>query len=68
MVVGDLAVVEHFLALGQFLARQRCRVFGIIGQFRQDVVTLGIDVIAQEGGVDTRIGGELLLVKILDKA
>ena len=66
MVVGDLAVVEHLLALGQLLARQRRGVFGVVGQFGQDVGTLRIDVVAQIGGVDTRIGGVFLLVEALD--
>ena len=66
MVVGDLAVVEHLLALGQLLARQGRGVFGIVGQPRQDVGTLGIDVITQIGGIHTRISGVFLLVETLD--
>ena len=66
MVVGDLAVVEHLLALGQLLARQRRGVFGVVGQFRQDARALRIDIVAQIGGIHTRIGGVFLLVEALD--
>ena len=65
MVVGDLAVVEHLFALGQLFPRQRRSVFGIVGQLCKDVGALRIDVIAQIGCVNTRIGGIFLFVETL---
>ena len=67
MMVGDLAVVEHLLALGQFLSLDALHQ-GEIGLHAVEYLrTFGIDVVTQEGGVHTRISGELLLVKALDK-
>ena len=74
MVVGHLRGVEHALGLGQRLATQRPHQLGIDGlpthlglkQAVHHLRTLGVDVVAQELGVDTRIGGQLALVKRLD--
>ncbi len=74
MVVGHLRGVEHALGLWQRLATQRPHQLGIDGlpahlglkQAVHHLRTLGVDIVAQELGVDTRIGGQLALVKCLD--
>ena len=66
VVVGHLRVVEHFLRFQQGGACQGCRQRLVVAQPLQDARTLGIDVIAEEGGIDTRIGGDLLLIQRLN--
>ena len=67
MVVGHLAVVEYLLRLEERFPGQCARINGIIFQSLQNFRTLGIDVIAQESGIHTRIGGHLLFIQRLDE-
>ena len=68
MVVGHLAVVKHFLALGQLAQRQHgSRQIGIRHHGLHDARNLRIDVVAQVSGIDTWIGGEFLLIEALDE-
>ena len=65
MVVGNLRTVEDLLALLQFLAHQGLYERRVRRDALQDARTFSVDVVREVGGVDTRIGGELLLVKAL---
>ena len=74
VVVGDLRRVEHLLRLQQRLAAQRADEFGIgchTGKLRLEEAVHGlrtfrVDIVGQESGVDTRIGGQFLFVELLD--
>ena len=67
MVVCDFGCVEHFLRLWEFLAVERCGELLISSYSLQDVRTLGIDVIAEIGGIDTGRGGVFLFLKALNQ-
>ena len=75
MVVRHLRVVKHLLALLQRFATQGLDegsielLSGQLGEVQSvhDLRALGIDIVRQEGGIDTRIGGELLLIETLDE-
>ena len=67
MVVGHLGVVEHLLRLRQRLALERGGEGLVAAQPLQDARTLGVDVVAEVGGVHAGIGGNLLLVEGLDE-
>ena len=66
VVVRDLRIVEHLLRFCQGSSLQRCGPGLIPPQPLQDGRTFGIDVIAQERGIYTRISRDLLLVERLD--
>ena len=66
MVVGNLLVVEHLLRFHKRLAEQRHCERLIVAQSFKDILALGVDIIAQVCGVDTRIGCHLLLVERLN--
>ena len=66
MVVGHLRAVEDLLALFQFLAHQWLNKWRIGSDALQDGRTFGIDIVREVGGIDTRIGGELLLIEALN--
>ena len=68
MVVGDLAVVEHLLALGYPGGKHRSCNIGVWSHAPQYVGYFRIDVVRQIGGVDTRVSGHLFLIQTLDKA
>ena len=68
MVVGYFAVVKYFLGLGQlvskhWLGKSCVRLHGL-----HDARDLGVDVVAQESGVDTWIGRDFFLIKRLNKS
>ena len=76
MVVGHFLVVKHLLGFGQgpcsFFAvslQSQQRRYGreIILYSRQRTRHFGIEVIAQIGGVHTRIGGQPFLIQRLDQ-
>ena len=67
VVVGDAARVEHLLAFQQFLAAQGAEQVAVgLADAVEDGLALAVDVVAQIGGIDTRIGGHLLFVQTLD--
>ena len=66
MVVGHLGVVEHLLRLVELLSFERGGEHLVVCQSLQDAGALGVDVVAQVGRVDTRIGRHLLLIERLD--
>ena len=66
VVVGDFRRVEHALRLPQHLSSQRRKELAVfLHQSLQCLRTLRIDVVAEILCVNTRIGGEFLLVKSL---
>ena len=65
MVVGHLGGVEHLLRLGQLLPGQCLHERLVASESSQYGRTFGIDIITQELGVHTRIGGEFALVESL---
>ena len=69
MVVGHLRIVKDVLRFGKLLSflKQLAREGFVSTQALQDAGALGIDIIRQESGIDTRISDHLLLVKALDK-
>ena len=67
MVVGDLTVVEYFLALLQWLALDTLHQREVLPQAIEYLRAFGIYVIGQEGGIHTRVSGELLLIERLYK-
>ena len=67
MVVRHLRVIEYLFRLWQCNAIQRsCQNFIITKSF-QDAGTFRINIITQESGIDTRIGGNFLFIKRLDQ-
>ena len=75
VMVGDLRRVEHTLGLRQRLAPKGAHQLSVWSHTRKlsleeavhDLRTLGIDIVAEEGGINTRIGGQLHLVELLDE-
>ena len=75
MVVGHLRRVEHLLRLLQRLPAQGSHQLGVgrlacearLEEPVHGLRALGVDVVAQEGGVHARIGGQLHLVELLDE-
>ena len=67
MVIGNLRVIKHFLALRQFLIHQRSGKLRIIHQPFQGIGNFRIDIITKESRVHTRVGCHLLLVERLDQ-
>ena len=65
MMIRYLTVVEHSLALWQLMAYQRSCSSTYIRQIGDNARTLGIDIIRQETGIDTRIAGQFLLIQAL---
>ena len=65
MMICHLTVVEHPLALWQLMAYQRSCSSTHIRQIGDNARTLGIDIIRQETGIDTRIAGQFLLIQAL---
>ena len=68
MVVGYLRIVEHLLRFVQLGTGKWSRPCFIRLDTCQYARAFWIDVIAQEGGIYTRVGGNLLFVKRLDQA
>ena len=69
MVVGNLAVVKHLFAFWDARSiEHRLGERGIGHHVAQNFGHFGIDILAKIGGIDTRIGGYLLLVERLDEA
>ena len=67
MVVGHFRGIEHFLRLRKWLAFERLRELLIAPQTSECLRAFGIDIVAEEGRIHTRIGGELLLVEALNQ-
>lgn len=65
MMICHLAIVEHPLALRQLATYQRSCSSTHIRQIGDNARTLGIDIIRQETGIDTRIAGQFLLIQAL---
>ena len=68
MVVGDLRVVEDALTFRQLLSHERTSCTIDFGEVLDDARTLGVDIVGQELCIDTRIGGQTLLIQRLDVA
>ena len=66
VVVGHLGGVEDTLGLDEGLPGYRSHQFVIALEPVHDAWTLGIDVVGEELGVDTRVSSELLLIERLD--
>ena len=65
MVIGDLGVVKCLFALAQFAGQNGLGETGIGRHGAHHFGHLGIDVVAQVGGVDTRVGGHFFLIERL---
>ena len=64
MVVGDLGIIEHFLRLQQNGSFQRFRKGFIITQSFQYARALGINIIAKESGIYTRVSGDWIIFNV----
>ena len=67
MVVSYFGRVKDFLRLGERLSFKGLGELFIAFQTSECLRAFGIDIVAEEGGINTRIGGELLLVETLDE-
>lgn len=66
VVVGDFGGVEDFLTLLEGGAHEGLDELGVGHEALEDGGALGVDVVGEVGGVDTGVGGDLLLVEALD--
>ncbi len=66
VVVGHLLRVEHLLALHEGLALYPVHKGEVCPQPVEYLRALRVNVVGQEGGVNTWVGGELLLVEALN--
>ena len=62
MVVRHLRVVEHTFVFPYLRFQQRGCQIGVVDQAAKRVGDFRIDVVAQESGVDTRVGRHFLFV------
>ena len=75
MVVGDLRRIKDLLRLQQGLTTQGTHQLGVgrlacelhLEEPVHGLGALAIDIVGQKGGVHTGIGGQLLLVELLDE-
>ena len=63
VVVSHFRIVEDTLALGQFLAFERGRKLGISLKTVEYAGDLGVDVIAEEGSIHSRICSHFLFIE-----
>ena len=66
MMVGYFGVVKHLLALADLSSQYLGRQSRVWLQAAHDTTYFGIHIVGQICCVDTRIGGQFLLVKALD--
>ena len=65
VVVRDLAAVKDLLALSQFAAPQGLEKRGVTGEAVEYRAALGVDIVGEVGGVDARVGRDVLLIEAL---